>query len=132
MSFLIDTDTCSAHLKQKGIVTNRFLQYTGGLHLSAISLSELYAWVLRAKAPPARLRALREMLSDMKVLDVTTEVAEKYGQLQAALLDSGTPAPGMDLVIAATALVHDLTLVTHNTQDYRNVPDLRLADWLVP
>jgi predicted nucleic acid-binding protein len=41
MSFLIDTETCSAHLKQKGIVSNRFLQYTGGLHISTITLGEL-------------------------------------------------------------------------------------------
>jgi tRNA(fMet)-specific endonuclease VapC len=75
---------------------------------------------------------MREMLSDMTVLEVTTAVAEKYGELQAALLDAGTPAPGMDLMIASTALVHDLTLVTHNTQDYVNVPGLRLADWLSP
>jgi predicted nucleic acid-binding protein len=132
LSFLIDTDICSAHLKQKGIVTNRFLQHTGGLHISTITLSELYAWVMRAKAPPARLQALREMLTDMTVLDVTAKVAEKYGELQARFLDAGTPAPGMDLVIAATALVHDLTLVTHNTQDFANVSGLRLMDWLVP
>jgi tRNA(fMet)-specific endonuclease VapC len=93
MSFLIDTDTCSAHLKQRGIVGNRFLQYTGGLHLSAITLSELYAWVLRANAPSARLQALREMLNDMTVLDVTAHVAEKYGELQAQFLDAVRPRP---------------------------------------
>jgi len=38
----------------------------------------------------------------------------------------------LDLLIAATALVHDLTLVTHNTQDFMNVPGLGLADWTVP
>lgn len=132
MSFLIDTDTCSAHLKLKGMVSNRFLQYTGGLYVSTITLSELYAWGLRSKAPSARPQALKDMLQDMVVLDVTAEVAAKYGQLQAALLDGGTPAPAMDLLIAATALVHDLTLVTHNTRDFANVPDLRLADWLEP
>jgi len=38
----------------------------------------------------------------------------------------------MDLMLAATALVHDLTLVTHNTADFVNVPGLRLEDWLIP
>ena len=116
MSFLIDTDICSAHLKQKGPVSNRFLQYTAGLHLSTITLGELYAWALRAAAPPKRLEGLREMLGDLNVIDVTTAVAEKYGELQSRLLDAGRPAPGMDLMIAATALVHDLTLVTHNAK----------------
>ena len=36
-----------------------------------------------------------------------------------------------DLFIAATALVHGLTLVTHNARHFQNVPDLTLEDWLV-
>ncbi len=70
------------------------------------------------------------MLSDVKILEVTIDVAEKFGQLQASLLDAGKPAPAMDLLIAATALVHDLTLVTHNAKDYVNISDLRIVDWL--
>jgi tRNA(fMet)-specific endonuclease VapC len=35
-------------------------------------------------------------------------------------------------MIASVALVHDLTLVTHNTADYQNIPGLRLDDWLIP
>lgn len=38
----------------------------------------------------------------------------------------------MDLLNASVALVHDLTLVTHSTADYTNVPGLRLDDWLIP
>jgi tRNA(fMet)-specific endonuclease VapC len=38
----------------------------------------------------------------------------------------------MDLMIAAVALVHNLTLVTHNRADYQHIPGLRLDDWLVP
>jgi len=131
MSFLVDTDICAAHLKQKGIVTNRFLQYSGGLHISTISLGELYAWALRGNAHPRRLQGLNEMLSDMSVLEVTRQVAESFGRLQAVLLDIGKPAPGMDLMNAAVALSHNLTLVTHNTPDYANVPGLRMVDWLV-
>jgi len=35
-------------------------------------------------------------------------------------------------MIATVALVHDLTLVTHNTTDYQHVPGLRLEAWLMP
>jgi len=132
MSFLLDTDICSAHLRQRGQVTGRLVQHAGALHLSAITRGELYAWVMRTNAPSKRLQGLREMLNDTTVPDVTAEVAEKFGQLQAGLLDTGKPAPGMDLMIAATALVHDLTLVTHNTQDFVNVPGLRVEDWPGP
>jgi tRNA(fMet)-specific endonuclease VapC len=38
----------------------------------------------------------------------------------------------MDLMIAATALLYDLTLVTHNTKDFSHIPGLRMVDWLAP
>jgi predicted nucleic acid-binding protein len=38
----------------------------------------------------------------------------------------------MDLLIGSTALVHGLTLVTHNVADYANVPGLTVMDWLIP
>ena len=39
-----------------------------------------------------------------------------------------TPLKMPDAIIAATALVHKLTLWTHNTADFKNVPDLQLFD----
>ena len=38
----------------------------------------------------------------------------------------------MDLLIGATALVYDLTVVTHNTGHFQHIPGLRLEDWLTP
>lgn len=132
MSFLVDTDICSAHLKQKGPVTNRFLQYTGRLHLSAITVGELFTWALRANAPARRQQSLIALLNDVVVLDVTEEVGRKFGELRAAQFDAGTPSPEIDLLIAATALVHNLTVVTHNVSDFRNIPGLNIEDWLNP
>jgi tRNA(fMet)-specific endonuclease VapC len=40
--------------------------------------------------------------------------------------------PETDLMIASVALIYDLTLVTHNTADFQNIPGLRLDDWLTP
>jgi tRNA(fMet)-specific endonuclease VapC len=125
VSFLVDTDTCSAHLKQKGPVTSRFLQYAGRLHVSAVTVGELYTWALRANAPPQRLQSLLDLLNDVTVLDVTEQVGRKFGEVRAALFDVGK-------LIAATALVHNLTLVTHNVRDFATVPGLMIQDWLSP
>jgi tRNA(fMet)-specific endonuclease VapC len=130
VSFLVDSDTCSAHLKQKSAVTSRFLQYSGQLYVSVITVGELYTWALRAIAPPKRMQSLLDLLADVKVLDVNAAVAQEFGRLRAQLMDTGRPAPDLDLLIAATALANGLTLVTHNTQDFVNVPDLKIIDWL--
>jgi len=132
MSFLVDTDTCSANLKANRAVNNRFLQYTGGIYISTITLGELYTWVMRAGASARRRQSLQELLRDVIVLEFTQDVAFKFGEVRAALFDLGLPPPEMDLIIAATALVHNFTLVTHNTKDFVNIPGLRLADWTVP
>lgn len=132
MSFLLDTDICSAYLKRDRTVEGRFLQYGGRLHVSVITVGELFSGVLSTRASNQLLPGLLAMLKDMAILDATYDVAYTFGVIRAPLLDRGLPAPGMDLMIAATALVHNLTLVTHNTQDYASIPGLRLADWLVP
>jgi predicted nucleic acid-binding protein len=131
MSYLLDTDTCSAHLKT-GALTHRFIQYSGRLHISAITLAELYTWALRAKAPPRRLQGVLDLLNDVVVLDLTPDVARRFGEIQARLLDKGQRAPPMDMLIGATALVHGLSVVTHNQQHFAKTPGLTAQDWLAP
>lgn len=130
MSFLLDTDICSAHIKGDRHVWQKMQQHGGGLYVSAITVGELFTWAGRRGVSPTRLIAIRELLSNTAIIDVTTVIAEQFGTLRAALLDSGRIAPEMDLLIAATALAHNLTLVTHNTRDFDYVPGLRLQDWV--
>jgi predicted nucleic acid-binding protein len=56
----------------------------------------------------------------------------KFGEVRAVLFDAGTPAPDSDLLNGAVALVHHLTMVTHNTAHYLNIPGLLLDAWLGP
>lgn len=132
MSFLIDTDTCSAYLKGRGVVLGRFLQYTGRLHVSTVTMAELFDWALRAHASPRRLLSIDALLKEVAVLDTDLSIARRYGELQARFRDIGQPAPEMDLFIASTALMHGLTLVTHNVQDFARIPGLHVIDWLAP
>src|SRR5262249_49634887 len=106
MSFFVDTDICSAYLKQNRFVFNPFLQYAGQLHLSVINLGELYTWAKRRQAPPRRLQKLLKLLHEVTLLEVDHDVADKFGEVRAYLLDHGQPMPIPDLWIAATALVY--------------------------
>ena len=130
MSFLLDTDICSAYVKGDRIVFGQFMQHLGQLHISVATLGELWTWGLRLNAPARRLTGLSNLLSDVIVLDATSAVARKFGEVEAQLLDRGQAVTEFDLLIAATALVHDLTLVTHNVQDFAHIPGLRVVDWL--
>jgi len=57
MSFLLDTDICSAHLRGNRDVTNRYMLHLGRLYLSALTLGELLSWIKRSNTSlPARRR----------------------------------------------------------------------------
>jgi tRNA(fMet)-specific endonuclease VapC len=131
MSFLLDTDTCSAHLKRPSGLMHRFVQHSGGMYIPTIVLGELYAWAYHRQDPtPVILRIERDLLSDVSLLDFDADCANEFGKLRAALRQYGISVSRADLMIAAVALVHNLTLVTHNTSDYRDIVGLRLEDWL--
>ena len=132
MSYLLDTDICSAFINGDRRVWSKAMQYYERLHVSAITAAELFAWVLRSKAAPARREGLLDFLSDLTFLDIDQDVAYKFGEIRAVQLDQGRFTPQLDLLIASTALVHELTLVTHNSKDYAEVPDLLTEDWLTP
>jgi predicted nucleic acid-binding protein len=132
VSFLLDTDICSAHMKGNPRVQARFIQYGGQLHVSTVTLGELFAWTGRAKSSPRRLQTLLHLLKDLLVLAVNETVARKFGAVRAWQLDNGVATPDLDLLSAAVALASGLTLVTHNADDYARVPGLIVVDWLAP
>ena len=65
----------------------------------------------------------------MHVLPVDTRVAEHYARLQAASSRKGRTRPAFDLLIAATALVHGLTLATCNMRHFEGIEGLPVEDW---
>jgi tRNA(fMet)-specific endonuclease VapC len=133
MSFLLDTNIVSFHLKRPRGLMHRFVQYSGRLYVSSVALAELYVWAFRKPDPTSSLAAIDVMLrDDVSRLDFDDECAKKFGELRAELLERGVGVNPFDLLIASVALVYDLTMVTHNTADFQNIPGLRLDDWLTP
>ncbi len=132
MNFLLDTDTCSAHMRRPTRPAHRFIQYTGQLAIATVTLAELYAGAYKHPNTSHLLSLIGDLLQEVHVLDFDTACAEQFGKVRGGLLKQGISVSSMDLMIASVALVHNSTLVTHNTPDFQNVPGLRLDDWLIP
>jgi tRNA(fMet)-specific endonuclease VapC len=131
LSFLLDTDTCSEHLKRPSGLSHRFTQYSGRLSIPSIVLAELYAWAHLRPDPMRRLSAIGIFIKyEVAIIPFDRQCAEWFGQLRGILRRKGIAVQPVDLMIAAAALAHDLTLVTHNTADFQHVPNLRLEDWV--
>lgn len=130
MSYILDTDTCSAHLRKRPDLTTRFIQF-GQLYTTTINAGELFIWAYKKPKPQLLLPGIEDLLSDLIVLPFDRGSADVFGQYRGSLLSKGIEVSRLDMLIASIALQHNLTLVTHNTKDYVNIPDLRLEDWLV-
>jgi tRNA(fMet)-specific endonuclease VapC len=133
MSFLLDTDTCSYHVKRPSGLMHRFQQYSGNLFISTLTLGELYVWAYQRVDPSKILRSLEsDLLPGVLILDYDNQAAVLFGRYRGELLRKGIDVPPTDMINASVALLHNLTLVTHNTRDYQAIPGLRLDDWLIP
>ncbi len=69
----------------------------------------------------------KRVLPLVTVLPYDALAAETYGEIRATLAAAGRPLADADLQIAATALVHGLTLVTGNVQHFERVPGLEIS-----
>lgn len=70
------------------------------------------------------------LLQEMPVLEWTSAAADQYGALAAHIRAKGQPISILDTMIAAHALAEGLTVVTHNTRDFKRAPGLAVVNWI--
>lgn len=100
--------------------------------ISAVTASELLHGVHRADSALRRGRRERfveTVLRAVPVIPFTLEVARSHSRLWADQLKSGTLIGAHDLLIAATAIAHDLALLTHDKRHFERVEGLKLTLW---
>jgi predicted nucleic acid-binding protein len=97
-----------------------------GLAISIITYGEIYDGIYYGREPRRTEGIFRQFLRDVDVLLLTRPVMRRFARLRGQLRRGGQPIGDMDLLIAATALQHNLTLVTRNEQHFRRVPGLQL------
>ena len=130
MSYLFDTDAISEVLRTRPArkyvdwlrTVPRDRQFT-----SAVVIGELFKGAYRSHDRQRHVTAIEErVLPAVTVLPYDVATARVYGAVRAELEKVGTPLPDADLQIAATALYHDLEIVTGNIRHFSRIPKLRL------
>ena len=89
-----------------------------GVAISAVSVGEIFDGVFGARDPIQREAALLDLLEHHEVLPVDAAVARIFGRERRRLRLIGLPIDSMDILIAATALRHDLTILTNNRRHF--------------
>jgi tRNA(fMet)-specific endonuclease VapC len=128
MNYLIDTDWVIDHLHHVERVSRRLEELAPqGLALSVISLAELYEGVYYSRDPARSEATLQRFLDpDLAILGIDEETCKLFGRERGRLRAAGRIIGDFDLLIAATALQYDLTLLTNNRQHFDRVEGLRL------
>lgn len=122
--FLLDTNVISELIKARPDANvTAWVEATDEslLYLSVLTLGEIRRGI--ASLPQSRRRATQEAWLDRdlqarfegRILTIDREVADRWGLLTAAARESGIALPVIDGLLAATALEHNLTLVTRDT-----------------
>lgn len=75
------------------------------------------------------METVNAIKSIFPLLEITSEIMNIFGEIKAYTQKIGKTIDDMDLLIAATAITNNFTLVTHNTKHFENIPNLKVEDW---
>ena len=131
MRFLLDTNACIRILNGTSPDVIRRLEglEPADIAMSAVVRAELVYGARKSENVAANLRLVDAFFEPFVCLPFGDREADAYGSLRADLERGGRPIGPNDLLIAATALTHSLTLVTHNLSEFARVPGLKVEDW---
>ena len=128
--YMLDTNTLIYFFKGMGDVEkNLFLHSPKDIFISSIVLYELRVGIAKSNNPQKREKQLSVLLKQINVIDFSKEEAKASALLRANLETKGTPIGPIDTLIAGSAKANNLTLITHNTNEFNRVEGLKLDDW---
>ena len=132
MGVLLDAATLAAVAKGRlPVVLELAKLKPGEVNLSVVS--QLQAETGLRLEPRAQARyggLLKDFIGAVRVIDFGRVEAQQASQLAGYLAQQGETLSGFELILAATALAHGLTLITEDTQRYLSVPGLNVDNWL--
>jgi tRNA(fMet)-specific endonuclease VapC len=131
VKYILDTNVCIQILKgtSERIKTHIANIANDDIALPTVVRFELAYGVHKSQNPKKKQALIREFLRSFASIPFDDHIAEKCGEIRATLEKAGKPIGPYDLIIAATAVVKNFTLVTHNTKEFSRVADIKLEDW---
>ena len=112
-----------------GRAANRIAQTQQRVCTSIIVIAELKYGIAKAGSRRFAIQ-LAAILGGIDVLRFETPADAAYAELRTRFERDGGPIGANDMLIAAHALAHDLTLVTANEREFSREPELRIENWL--
>ena len=122
-------DTCIvSYLFKRDSRAERYRKHIEGTSpvINFTILGELYRWPLKRNWGEEKKRKLEESVRNFFVIPYDAEICRKWAEVTVAAERKGRKLSLKDSWIIATALRHNIPIITHNRSDFENVPDLKL------
>ena len=131
MIWLLDTNACIRILNGTSVaVIKRFsAESPRTVVVCSVVKAELLYGARKSHQVARNLTKLERFFAPLRSLSFDDACAAEYGLLRADLGRAGTPIGANDLMIAAIARHHDVSVVTHNVEEFSRVVGLRVEDW---
>ena len=125
MEYLVDSDWGIDYMHQRRRVVQRIHELRPyGLGLSIISIAELYEGALYSVDPQAATLSLRNFIADFEIVHLDDEICRIFGEQRGRLRAEGNIIGDMDILIGATAIRYNLTLLTNNVRHFSRLEGL--------
>ena len=126
MRYLLDTDWAIYYLRRRpDIVRQLDALLPEGVGISIISVAELYTGAAGAVDPVAgEVEVSKFLAAAITLVELDTETCQIFAREQVRLRRSGNLIPGFDLLIGATALRHNFTLLSNNRRHFERIAGL--------
>jgi len=124
--YLIDSDILIDFLNNRAEAIRLLIKFEESeMAISAITFAEILEGLVGDRK---KYLNVRKGLSKLSMLAVDANIAEKFASVRAILRKKGELIENMDIFIAATAMSHDLILVTNNKRDFERIKGLKLYE----
>lgn len=131
--YLLDTNICIYFMKNTyPLLTERlFSHHPANLLISSITVFELEYGAAKSNWGEKTRHKMAMFLAPFDIIPFTPEDAIIAGRIRGYLEHQGTPIGPYDIQIAAQGLSKGITVITHNMDEFKRIPNLKLEDWVI-
>lgn len=129
MNYLADTDVIIDFLKHQQPAIDLFNKINSeSIKISVITYLEIEYGIKKSYHPEKRKEEFIHFMKEFSIemISINPLIAEEFVKLKINLEKKKQPLADFDLLIAATALANNLSLVTRNTKHFKRIKDLQL------
>lgn len=127
MRYLLDTDWIINLLAGKEDAEEKIQRLDPeDIGISLVTVAEIYESAYNFANPEAHIQIFRSFLKNFQLVNLSLPIIEKFAEVRAHLRRKGQMISDIDIFLAATALHHDLVVLTYNKKHFERIPDLRV------